>query len=247
MTEGTAKRSTFWLWFVGVFIVLLLILGTCYPTSRTKDADQAPAYPYEPFATPTLYSLRTTQGAQRANLRSGPGKQYEVLATITPAEDVVAIGRATGDGKGWLVVRLPAGAIAYAKETLLKYKDGHDGQPQPPAGAKTYRTSFKCEGSRTAAEVLICEDAALAASDLTMASLYQPLLIELKDGAREKLKADQARWLVERESCIDGDAAKECLSQQYQVRILTLQLSAQVEPNYDNASSADVATAPIDG
>jgi uncharacterized protein len=59
-----------------------------------------------------------------------------------------------------------------------------------------------------------------------MASLYGPLVSKLTGDDHANLVQKQADWKAERDQCLAEPDPKACISQQYQTRILTLQLMA---------------------
>ena len=90
--------------------------------------------------------------------------------------------------------------------------------------ASAQAQSFNCRYAKAADEVLICQDAKLAALDERLANAYSRLQRLIPGGQRALLERDQGAWLRERRHC-GRDAA--CIAQLYNSRIeaLTVRLA----------------------
>ena len=80
--------------------------------------------------------------------------------------------------------------------------------------------SFDCRTARNADEQAICGNAALAALDRTLSSLYYGLADRLPADARVALRREEGDWLGRRRACAD---AVPCIAQAYNTRIAELQ------------------------
>jgi uncharacterized protein len=83
--------------------------------------------------------------------------------------------------------------------------------------------SFNCRYAKTADEVLICQDARLAALDEQLATDYARLRQQLFGAQRARLEQSQAIWLRQRRDC--GRDAR-CIAQLYDERIRALTAQA---------------------
>jgi uncharacterized protein len=83
--------------------------------------------------------------------------------------------------------------------------------------------SFNCRYAKTADEVLICQDARLAALDERLATVYARLRQQLFGAQRKRLEQSQALWLKQRRDC-GRDVA--CITQLYEERVQALTAQA---------------------
>lgn len=215
-------------------IALIAIVASCRPSSNDgalDDANSSSSFPYTAFEAPKTYVLAAPH--KRANLRQGPDTEQVILRQVVPNESLSIIGRATGAGSGWLVVNLNGGGLGFIKESLVTLK----GKEEAASQAQTFKTSFDCTKVTEKAERLICNDSALATSDLTMAGLYEPLRLSLSGDDRKRLVSEQQAWVLERNRCSGEQDAANCLSQQYQVRIINLQLYQPSETHEETSTA----------
>jgi uncharacterized protein len=84
----------------------------------------------------------------------------------------------------------------------------------------TGAASFDCSKARAPDERAICEDRELNDQDVRVAVLYQTTSHFLAMGARDEARAQQARWLAERQRC---GANRACLSRVYAQRLAELE------------------------
>ena len=237
MAEIPVQKSQVWVWLLLAALALVGIIGSCHPPSSTPSASlEMPSYPYDDFGAPQTWVL--SPGKEEANLRDGPALSSPVVGQIEPGQDVRAIGTTKDSDAGWLVVRTAGGKIAYVKLSLMQLKNGSG------SAAATFATSFDCTKATGAAEQLICQDEALAASDKTMSEVYMSVRSRVDAKARADLVSEQAAWVTERNQCVEEADAKACLSQQYQLRIITLQVTPAKATSEDAAVPASPLEAP---
>ncbi|WP_299802758.1 MliC family protein [uncultured Shewanella sp.] len=94
-----------------------------------------------------------------------------------------------------------------------------------PAEAHTRMTpSFDCAKAQGQVETLICHDAELAKLDRKMAQIYEAALVNIP--ASEQPKAMQRGWIKGRNDCWKAQDVRECVLQNYQSRIIELQIQA---------------------
>ncbi|MBP6384736.1 MliC family protein [Aeromonas salmonicida] len=85
--------------------------------------------------------------------------------------------------------------------------------------------SFDCAKAAGAAETLICKDAALAALDNELAALYPKALANLSPEQLKTEKAMQRGWIKGRNDCWKGKDLRQCVEDNYLLRITELQIS----------------------
>ncbi|MGL6618684.1 MliC family protein [Aeromonas hydrophila] len=84
--------------------------------------------------------------------------------------------------------------------------------------------SFDCAKAAGAAETLICKDAALAALDNELATLYPKALANLSPEQLKIEKAMQRGWIKGRNDCGKAKDLRQCVEENYQRRITELQI-----------------------
>ena len=84
--------------------------------------------------------------------------------------------------------------------------------------------SFDCAKASGAAETLICKDAALAALDNELATLYPKALANLSPEQLKTEKAMQRGWIKGRNDCWKAKELRQCVEENYQQRITELQI-----------------------
>ncbi|MGS0825682.1 MliC family protein [Shewanella sp. 0m-8] len=82
--------------------------------------------------------------------------------------------------------------------------------------------AFDCAKAQGQVETLICNDPELAALDQKMAQVYQAAVVNIP--AAEQPKAMQRGWIKGRNDCWKGLDVRECVLQNYQSRIIELQI-----------------------
>ncbi|WP_429105349.1 MliC family protein [Aeromonas allosaccharophila] len=94
-----------------------------------------------------------------------------------------------------------------------------------PLLASAATPSFDCTKASGSVETLICKDAGLAALDNELAALYPKAIAAL---SREQLKTERAiqrGWLKGRNDCWKGQDLRQCVEDNYRLRITELQIS----------------------
>lgn len=84
--------------------------------------------------------------------------------------------------------------------------------------------SFDCAKAAGAAETRICKDAALAALDNELATLYPKALANLSPEQLKTEKAMQRGWIKGRNDCWKAKDLRQCVEENYQQRITELQI-----------------------
>ncbi|WP_330543477.1 MliC family protein [Aeromonas hydrophila] len=84
--------------------------------------------------------------------------------------------------------------------------------------------SFDCVKASGAAETLICKDAALAALDNELATLYPKALTNLSPEQLKTEKAMPRGWIKGRNDCWKAKELRQCMEENYQQRITELQI-----------------------
>ncbi|MGK4474284.1 MliC family protein [Aeromonas molluscorum] len=93
-----------------------------------------------------------------------------------------------------------------------------------PLLASAATPSFDCTKAKGAAETLICKDAALAALDNELATLYPKALANLSPEQLKTEKAMQRGWIKGRNDCWKAKDLRQCVEENYQQRITELQI-----------------------
>ena len=93
-----------------------------------------------------------------------------------------------------------------------------------PLLASAATPSFDCAKAAGAAETLICKDAALAALDNELATLYPKALANLSPEQLKTEKAMQRGWIKGRNDCWKAKDLLQCVEENYQQRITELQI-----------------------
>ncbi|MFA7259517.1 MAG: MliC family protein [Aeromonas bestiarum] len=84
--------------------------------------------------------------------------------------------------------------------------------------------SFDCAKTAGTVETLICKDAALAALDNELATLYPKALANLSPEQLKTEKAMQRGWIKGRNDCWKAKDLRQCVEENYQQRITELQI-----------------------
>ncbi len=82
--------------------------------------------------------------------------------------------------------------------------------------------AFDCAKAQGQVETLICSDPELAALDLKMDQVYKVAVVNIP--AAEQPKAMQRGWIKGRNDCWKAQDVRECVLQNYQSRIIELQI-----------------------
>jgi uncharacterized protein len=92
------------------------------------------------------------------------------------------------------------------------------------------RPTFNCAKPAGEVETMICKDAELIALDRRLADVYARALKRLPPRSATEQRTAQRAWITERNSCVDEDDPRACVSVSYQMRIVELQIkSAQLK------------------
>ena len=94
-----------------------------------------------------------------------------------------------------------------------------------PLLASAATPSFDCAKAHSAAEQLVCQDAGLAALDNELAALYPKALSQLSAEQQKTEKAMQRGWIKGRNDCWKGQDLRQCVEDNYLLRITELQIS----------------------
>ncbi|MGL6352088.1 MAG: MliC family protein [Aeromonas sp.] len=85
--------------------------------------------------------------------------------------------------------------------------------------------SFDCTKASGEVETLICKDARLAALDNELAALYPKAIAELSPEQLKTERAMQRGWIKGRNDCWKGQDLRQCVEDNYLLRITELQIS----------------------
>jgi uncharacterized protein len=94
-----------------------------------------------------------------------------------------------------------------------------------PLLASAATPSFDCAKAAGAAETLICKDAALATLDNELAALYPKAIAKLSPEDLKTERAMQRGWIKGRNDCWKAKDLRQCVEDNYQLRITELQIS----------------------
>ena len=94
-----------------------------------------------------------------------------------------------------------------------------------PLLASAATPSFDCTKASGAVETLICKDARLAALDNELAALYPKAIAELSPEQLKTARAMQRGWIKGRNDCWKGQDLRQCVEDNYLLRITELQIS----------------------
>jgi uncharacterized protein len=79
--------------------------------------------------------------------------------------------------------------------------------------------SFNCRRATHEVERMICKDGELADLDHELAALYERVLARTPARQQAELKAEQRRWISERNDCQTASDARGCVKSAYEARI----------------------------
>lgn len=94
-----------------------------------------------------------------------------------------------------------------------------------PLLASAATPSFDCGKAAGSVETLICKDAGLAALDNELAALYPKAIAQLSPEQLKTERAMQRGWIKGRNDCWKGQDARQCVEDNYQLRIAELQVT----------------------
>ena len=94
-----------------------------------------------------------------------------------------------------------------------------------PLLASAATPSFDCTKASGSVETLICKDAGLAALDNELAALYPKAIAALSPEQLKTERAMQRGWIKGRNDCWKGQDLRQCVEDNYLLRITELQIS----------------------
>lgn len=94
-----------------------------------------------------------------------------------------------------------------------------------PLLASAATPSFDCAKASGSVETLICKDAGLAALDNELAALYPKAIVALSPEQLKTERAMQHGWIKGRNDCWKGQGLRQCVEDNYLLRITELQIS----------------------
>lgn len=94
-----------------------------------------------------------------------------------------------------------------------------------PLLASAATPSFDCTKASGSVENLICKDAGLAALDNELAALYPKTIAALSPEQLKTERAMQRGWIKGRNDCWKGQDLRQCVEDNYLLRITELQIS----------------------
>lgn len=91
--------------------------------------------------------------------------------------------------------------------------------------------SIDCTRAASAIEEIVCRDGALASLDRKLVDVYATASKAATSDQRNRLAADQQRWLRERDACSKSSDKTACATERYQQRIADLQAQFKLVPS----------------
>jgi uncharacterized protein len=88
------------------------------------------------------------------------------------------------------------------------------------------KPAFKCKKLKSSIEAMICKDEKLAELDHKIQAEYKHALLTLPKAEIKTLKAVQRGWIKGRNDCWKADDKRQCVVDQYNIRITELQIQA---------------------
>jgi len=85
--------------------------------------------------------------------------------------------------------------------------------------------SFSCDNAQGMA-LKVCQSPQLSALDRDLAALYKQTLAQADSDTQKQLKATQRGWIKGRDECWKADNSDTCVLEQYQVRMVELQIQS---------------------
>ncbi|MEF9899218.1 MAG: MliC family protein [Pseudomonas sp.] len=85
--------------------------------------------------------------------------------------------------------------------------------------------SFSCDKAQ-GMELKVCQSPQLSKLDRDLSALYKQMLAKADSDAQKQLKATQRGWIKGRDECWKATDADACVLEQYQVRIVKLQIQS---------------------
>jgi len=91
--------------------------------------------------------------------------------------------------------------------------------------------SIDCARAASAVEEIVCRDSALASLDRKLVDVYSNASKTATSDQRNRLAADQQRWLRERDACGKSTDKTACATERYLQRIADLQAQFKLVPS----------------
>lgn len=230
------------LWFVGLLFLAVIIIviakqssitpvesGTGVPEAKQNGAEKIAITKFE---APRTYKVTS----KSVNVRSGPGQEQAVLSQLPQGAIVRGLGETlAGDGSKWIAVNLPGGRQGFVAERLLSLVQ--------PSAAVSESEGETCADDLSWDELLICQDAGLAAKAAEYQRLDEALRGTPQLAARASSIASAEGWLERRASCEASADQRSCLSSLLDERVqaLNVLLATNVSP-VENASPVEAPT-----
>ncbi len=92
--------------------------------------------------------------------------------------------------------------------------------------------SIDCARAMSAIEEMVCRDGALASLDRKLVEVYATASKTATSDQRNRLAADQQRWLSERDACGKSSDKPACAKERYLQRIADLQAQFKLVPSH---------------
>ena len=86
---------------------------------QSEEAEPDLGYTITPIDEVTMYA--TTN----ANLRSGPGTEYDIVGSLSYAQEITVNGKVEKDGKQWFVLQSDTEEKQMVSGSLIVYNDNH--------------------------------------------------------------------------------------------------------------------------
>jgi uncharacterized protein len=97
--------------------------------------------------------------------------------------------------------------------------------------AQSTSSSIDCARAMSAAEQTVCSDASLASLDRKLVDVYASASKAASADQKNRLAADQQRWLNERNACGKSSEQATCIKERYLLRIADLQAQFKLAPS----------------
>ena len=92
--------------------------------------------------------------------------------------------------------------------------------------------SINCARAASAVEEMVCRDGALASLDRKLVEVYATASKTATSDQKNRLAADQQRWLNERDACAKSSEKSTCTKERYLQRIADLQAQFKLVPSH---------------
>src|SRR5207253_2986890 len=102
----------------------------------------------------------------------------------------------------------------------------------PNAVAQGGARSIDCARVMSAVDEIVCRDAALTSLDRRLVDVYATASKAATSDQKNRLAADQQRWLNERDACAKSSEKSPCTKERYLQRIADLQAQFKLVPSH---------------